>query len=303
MRRSQILLSISACMLLAGIATYRFFETPLNEAIGIEETVAEKVDGNGGKVESPTVYTTDVKQKIPIVYTDGSFITAQSFAGLVQQSDAIVIGEPLESIEDSEVRLSVSESDGSLDSFFSVTRFNVEKALKGDFQNGRTISIGQSIAVLSNADLGISGENSAAFQLISLTQENYRPIRKGARYILFLKKGLAQGADVYFPTGNVAGRVNVDGTDELPNESAVERKIQQYARQAYTTAVQNPGRNPIPSLVEQSIRDFPTPLVNLDDPDINRLPSNIPNVRVQPGRQTTRTLPPASRRNPGSLTN
>ena len=304
MRRSQILLTVSACVFITGIAAYRLFETSLNKAIGVESAVVENVDDNGEKVDSPTVYTTDVGQKISIVHIDGSFLTAESFAGLVQQSDAIVIGEPLESIEDSEVRLSVSESDGSLDSFFSVTRFNVERALKGDFQNGRTISIGQSVAILSNADLGISGSgNSAAFQLISLTQKNYRPIRKGARYILFLKKGLAQGADVYFPTGNVVGRVNVDGTDELPNESAVERRIQQYARQAYTTAVQNPGRNPIPSLVEQSIRAFPTSPVNLDDPGINRLPSNIPNLGVQPGRQTTRTLLPASRRSPGSLEN
>jgi hypothetical protein len=93
MRRSQILVTVSACVFITGIAAYRFFETSLNKAIGVESAVVENVDDNGEKVDFPTVYTTDVGQKISIIHIDGSFLTAESFAGLVQQSDAIVIGD------------------------------------------------------------------------------------------------------------------------------------------------------------------------------------------------------------------
>ena len=249
----------------------------------------------------PEFYETSSGEEISIFQTMGSFIVPRSFREMVEISDVIVIGESLESIEDSEVRISRSVSDGLFDGAFSVTEFRIEKALKGDFQvSDNIISIGQSVVILSGEDFGMPGsEASTELQLVLFTQENYRPIKAGAKYILFLRKGLAQGSDVYFPTGNTTGRVNIDGTDELTANLSMERKIRGYAIDLCQAVVQNPDQNPVDTInaiIEQSAQDFIELPSDVGNIGAERLPDNIPDVEVEAGPQTTEVLPPANQR-------
>lgn len=292
---SKISASLLSCTLIVlGTACGAPKEVQRSLLNGKEISGVEDTDDVFVKEET---YTTDSGEILPVVRLHGSFISPDSFRQMVERSSVIVIGEPLESIEQSEVRLTRTIPDGSFGEAFSVTKFRIDKSLTGEFQDGDTIDIGQSVAILSAKDIGMSeNQGSEDLELFSFARENYLPIKAGSKYILFLGRGLAQGSDVFFTVGNSIGRVNVDGTDELAINSPEEQKIRSYAVALYQAAIQNQGQgqNLVETIVEESDLDFPR--LPIEDIGAERLPSNIPNVGVEPALQETEILPPANQR-------
>ena len=268
-------------------------ETDLESRRG--EEVAENLNKNATSPPETAFYVTHSGEEIPIDYIMGSHTVRNSFREMVETSDAIIIGESLESIEESEVRLSRSVSDGSFGSAASVTEFKVAMTLKGDFQAGDIAQIGQSAAILRGTDFGPRGIGDE-LRLILFVPENYRPLKKGANYILFLRQGLAYGSDLYFPAAHTAGRVNIDGTDELTIEMPVQQRIREHAIKLYQAAMKAPNKNPLAQIVQQSDRDFGQTPVTIGAVERDPTFRDIPDVEVKPIRETVEILPPAIER-------
>ena len=266
-------------------------ETDLESRRG--EEVAANSDKNATSSPETAFYVTHSGEEIPIDYIMGSHTVRNSFREMVETSDAIIIGESLESIEESEVRLSRSVSDGSFGSAASVTEFKVAMTLKGDFQVGDIVQVGQSAAILRGTDFGPRGTGDE-LRLIVFAPENYRPRKKGANYILFLNQGLAYSSDIYFP--DTTGRVNVDGTDELTIEMPVQQRIREHAIKLYQAAMKAPNKNPLAQIVQQSDRDFGQTPVTIGAVERDPTFRDIPDVEPDPSLYTLDILPPAIER-------
>ena len=276
-----ILITLSSC----STAVENVGEETISSDVALETVAQAQTD----------LYTLDSGEKIPIDRSImGDYFLPESFRDLVENSDTVVIGTPIESIEESESFI-YRASDGALMDAYSVTEFETESVLKGNISRDSVIKIGQSVVLLNENELiGSSSqsiEESSSFLYGAI--DNYSPIRKGSKYILFLSPGSTR-SDVYFPTGIAAGRVNVDGTDELPVESQSLRKIRDYAVLLYQTASRSPLPNVLEGIVEQSDSDFVQVPINPDD--IEPLPpelQNIPDVDVEVPEPIIEELPPA----------
>ena len=90
--------------------------------------------------------------------------------------------------------------------------------------------------------------------LVLSTPNNYRPVKKGSKYILFLYKRNDIATDVYFPLYYALGRFNVDGTDELSYglyfEASTQLKNRDDVMALYRAAVRNEKN--LDQLVRQS---------------------------------------------------
>jgi hypothetical protein len=209
-------------------------------------------------------YLSDNGERLPINSIAAELLdtlSPQSFREVADRADAIVIGEPLESLEESEVKV----QNEAVDYEFSVSDFEIERVLKGDFQASDIMSLGQDVAISDEEiyRLPVTHENWNARTLVLNTPQNYRPVKKGSKYILFLYKRSDSGTDVYFPIFYALGRFNVDGTDELNYEpygpTPNNLQIRDYAIALYQAAMREPNQNPLAEIVEQSDTASSTP--------------------------------------------
>ena len=289
---SQLFISLLAgAFLTTGTAYSVVKETDLESRRG--EEIAENLGKNATSPPETAFYVTHSGEEIPINNLMGCHIIRNSFREMVETSDVIIIGESLESIEESEVRMVRTTSDGSFGSAASVTEFKVEMPLKGDFKVGDIVQIGQSAAILRGTDFGPRGTGDE-LSLIVFAPENYRPVKKGANYILFLNQGLAYGSDLYFP--DTTGRVNIDGTDELTIEMPVQQRIREHAIKLYQAAMKSPNKNPLVQIVQQSDRDFGETPVTIGAVERDPTFRDIPDVEPDPSLYTLDILPPAIER-------
>ncbi|MGV0024498.1 hypothetical protein [Phormidesmis priestleyi] len=136
------------------------------------------------------------------IRSHGSIYVPSDLDEMVAKSDLIVIGKPQQSIAES-TALIKRGSDGYITEAISDTKFKVSRVLKGAVDS-EVISIGQQAAIVKD-------EGDAAYSMRLV--EDYQPLVKNAKYILFLRKGL-DGSSLYFPTGVYYGKVNTDGADE-----------------------------------------------------------------------------------------
>ncbi len=258
MRKKRFICLIIGAISAVGMSCERV-EKPVQEAAG-RETVAELQDEDTRYFEED-LYITSSGEKLPINAIRAELLCAVSpgnFRQIAERADAIAIGNPIESLEESEIRV----HDDITRYEFSVSDFAAETVLKGSFQNGDVIRLGQDVAILDDESyrLPVGHEDWNERSLVLSTPNNYRPVKKGSKYILFLSKRTDVDADVYFPIYYALGRFNVDETDELNYEPYIEMsaqlKIRDYAIALYRAAAQDPNQNPLSRIVEQSDADF-----------------------------------------------
>lgn len=144
---------------------------------------------------------------LAIVHTDGSIVAPNNLDEMILESDLIIIGRPTQSIVES-TPLIQRDSEGYVNEAISLTQFKVQKVLKG-VPYSDTIAIGQQAAVITDSQTG-----KTFLQVF----DNYQPLVKNAKYVLFLKKGL-NNSPLYFPVGVYYGKVNTDGAD--PSEDKI----------------------------------------------------------------------------------
>jgi hypothetical protein len=233
-----------------------------------QPVVTQKNEGEERLYFEKDFYLSDNGENLPINSIAAELLDTvmpQSFRQVADTAEVIVIGEPLESLEESEVKV----QDDGMKGEFSISDFEIESVLKGNFQAGDMISLGQDVAISDDEiyRLPVTHENwNARFpgkalpSLVLTTPNNYRPVKKGSKYILFLYKRTDAGTDAYFPIYYALGRFNVDGTDELNYEPYGEMpnqlKIRDYALELYQAVMKEPDQNLLTRIVEQSDSAF-----------------------------------------------
>lgn len=226
--------------------------------------VTKEVQNDGSQYFEKDLYLSDTGEKLPINSLSASWLDAvilRNFRELAERADAIVIGKPLESLEEGDTK----KGDSDISGYFSVSDLAIEQVLKGDLKAGDTMRLGQDV-VISDDELYRLPEGHENWNRRSLVLKTpmgyYRPVKKGSQYILFLYKRNDAGTDAYLPIYYTAGRVNVDGTDELQYNSygdltiSDQIKIQAYAIELYQAATKDPRQNPLARIVEQSDAAF-----------------------------------------------
>ncbi|MBN3950452.1 MAG: hypothetical protein HWQ38_29890 [Nostoc sp. NMS7] len=150
--------------------------------------------------------STEMIEGLTVTRTEGSIIVPKDIEDLIAKSDIIAIGKPTQSITES-TPLIQRDLEGYVTQAISQTKFKVQRVLKGASYSD-TLLIGQQAAIVADRITGKS-----FLQVF----EDYQPLVKNAKYILFLKKGL-NGSPLYFPVEVYYGKFNVDGTDQAENK-------------------------------------------------------------------------------------
>ncbi|WP_375473201.1 hypothetical protein [uncultured Nostoc sp.] len=137
---------------------------------------------------------------LPVKRLPGSIIPIDGLDDLIAKSDLIVIGKTDKSV--AEARSIIGrDREGFIATAVSEVPFKVSKVFKGDLTL-KEISLGQQAAVVP--------ENWKSYIRVF---DEYTPLEPGKKYVLFLRKGIATGEGLYFPTGVMYGKYNVDGGD------------------------------------------------------------------------------------------
>lgn len=157
--------------------------------------------------EYAPISSSEVIEGLTVSRTMGSIIVPSNIDEMIQKSDLIIIGKPTQSITES-TPLIQRDSEGYISEAISLTQFKVQRVLKG-VPYSDTIAIGQAAAVITDSQTG-----RTYLQVV----DEYQPLVKNAKYILFLQKGL-NNSPLYFPSGVYYGKVNIDGAD--PTEAKI----------------------------------------------------------------------------------
>lgn len=141
-------------------------------------------------------------EQFNVVRTQGSITAPRTLEEMVDKADLIVIGRPSQSIAES-AALVKRDSEGYINEAISQTEFKVSRVLKGNLDS-KNIFVGQQAAIVKE-----KGDIEPTLLLL----EEYQPLVKNAKYLLFLRKGL-DGSPLYFPSGVYFGKINLDGNDQ-----------------------------------------------------------------------------------------
>ncbi len=203
-------------------------------SIGLIKTNAQVTQSKQeNHIQQPQKSSIPVEQidGINVLRTPGQIVAPRSFEAMVESADLIVIGRPSQSLTES-TAIVKRDSAGYLDSAVSQTEFKVSRILKGQVDS-KKIFVGQQAAIVK--------ENGDVSPLVVIL-EDYQPLVKNAKYILFLKKGL-DGRAWYFPIGVYFGKINLDGNDQgekKTNFAQEVRAIQAAALKRYQVEVNQP---------------------------------------------------------------
>ncbi len=162
---------------------------------------------NGAAQSTEKVFASaEIIEDLTVTRVEGSFIAPKDIEDLIAKSDIIVIGKPTQSIAES-TPLIQRDSEGYVTEAISQTEFKVQLAIEGASPSD-TLLIGQQAAIIPDKNTAKS---------VLQVFDDYQPLVKNAKYILFLKKGL-NGSPLYFPVGLYYGQFNIDGTDSAENQ-------------------------------------------------------------------------------------
>jgi hypothetical protein len=202
--------------------------------IGFFKTNAQIAESKPQNSVPPTEQPSKLAEKIEgfnVVRNSGQIYAPRDLEEMVNKADLVVIGKPSQGIAESTTIIK-RDSAGYLNSAVSQTKFKVSRVLKGKLDS-ENILVGQQAAIVKEKD-------DASYTMLLL--EDYQPLVKNAKYILFLKKGL-DGKPWYFPLGVYFGKINLDGKDQAEQKTdfAPEvRAIHAAARIRYRVEVDQP---------------------------------------------------------------
>ncbi len=217
-------------------------------SVNSPETAVDEHQDDMPRYFAKDFYLADSGEALPINVFAAElieFIRPATFQAVAERADVIVIGKPLESLEESDTSKTTSHPKQD----FSITDFRVEGVAKGSLQTDDVIKLGQYVSVVIDENYALPKEhkNWNERTLVVQSMDNYRPVQKDSTYILFLYKRSDTDAEIYFPVYESFGRVNVDGTDELRefewfNEPA-QTSIRESAIALYKSTVENPEKS------------------------------------------------------------
>lgn len=158
------------------------------------------IAGTKSQVHQVSSQKVETIKGLPVKRLPGSIIPIDGLDDLIAKSDLIVIGKTDKSV--AQARSIVGrDREGFIATAVSEVPFKVSKVFKGD-PNLKEIRLGQQAAVVQ--------ENGKSYIRVF---DEYTPLELGNKYVLFLRKGIDTGEGLYFPTGVMYGKYNVDGGD------------------------------------------------------------------------------------------
>ena len=176
-------------------------------AIFVASLVVTKNTANSSAQTTEKVLASpEIIEDLTVSRVEGDIIVPKDIEDLIAKSDIIAIGKPTQSIAES-TPLIQRDSDGYISVAISQTEFKVQRAIKGA-SSSDTLLIGQQAAIVPDKNTAKS---------VLRVFDDYQPLVKNAKYILFLKKGL-NGSPLSFPVGVYYGKFNIDGTDRSENK-------------------------------------------------------------------------------------
>ena len=184
-----------------------YFTTIAAIAIFVASLITTKNTANGAAQSIQKVLSsTEITEDLIVTRVEGDIIVPKDIEDLIAKSDIIVIGKPTQSIAES-TPLIQRDHEGYISVAISQTEFKVQRAIKGA-SSSDTLLIGQQAAIVTDKKTDKS---------VLRVFDDYQPLVKNAKYILFLKRGL-NGSPLYFPVGVYYGKFNIDGTDLAENK-------------------------------------------------------------------------------------
>ncbi len=184
-----------------------YFTTIAAIAVFVAGLVMTNNTTNGAAQSTEKVFaSTEIIEDLTVIRVEGDIIIPKDIEDLIAKSDIIVIGKPTQSIAQS-TPLIQRDSEGYVSVAISQTEFKVQLAIEGA-SSSDTLLIGQQAAIVPDKNTAKS---------VLRVFDDYQPLVKNAKYILFLKKGL-NGSPLYFPVGVYYGKFNIDGTDSAENQ-------------------------------------------------------------------------------------
>lgn len=160
----------------------------------------QPIAGTKPQVHQVSSQKVETIEGLPVKRLPCSIIPIDGLDDLIAKSDLIVIGKTDKSVAEARPIIG-KDHEGFIATAVSEVSFKVSKVFKGD-PTLKEIRLGQRAAVVQ--------ENGQSYIRVF---DEYTPLEPGEKYVLFLRKGIDTGEGLYFPTGVMYGKYNVDGGD------------------------------------------------------------------------------------------
>ena len=182
------------------------------------QAYSKPIAGTKPQVHQVSDQKVETINRLPVKRLPGSIIPIDGLDDLIAKSDLIVIGKTEKSV--AEARSIIGrDHEGFIATAISEVPFKVSKVFKGD-PTLKEIRLGQQAAVVQ--------ENGKSYIQVF---DEYTPLEPSKKYVLFLRKGIGTGEELYFPTGVMYGKYNVDGGDTR-EDAAFDDPIYQTIKKA-----------------------------------------------------------------------
>lgn len=138
------------------------------------------------------------------ISVDGKYKTYKEVKDLVQDTELILLGSPTEDFSKRKHVEVVNELDNSTEDAYTLTNFKIDRVIKSPseeiFNKDDIIEFVEPVGLMQD-----SNRNK-----IKVVLDEYSELKKGSKYIIFLKKNAYGKYSLIF---NNLGKYNVDNTD------------------------------------------------------------------------------------------
>ncbi|KMY49982.1 hypothetical protein [Peribacillus loiseleuriae] len=168
--------------------------------------------------QNTVAVTESATDSIRTVDIEANYFVYETVDKLSQGADIILVASPIDDFANREHR-STKFEDGAIQDFYTLTNLNVEHIIKQPkgMNIGSQMQVNEPVSIITEADK----------QQTKVTVEEYREMKQGRRYIVFLKNN---GMGGYSVINMNNGKFNLDGGDaqDIPtntNEKAFKERL------------------------------------------------------------------------------
>jgi len=167
-----------------------------------------------------------------VVSAPASYIAFGSADTLSDAADLIVIGKPLDRFEDRQHKATYY-STGAIQDFYTITRIQVEKVIKGPDDLPKTINVHEPVML-----------DQTFYGKVKIKIEDYSELQQGRRYLLFLSPSYSTPTEYVIINMN-NGKFSLD-EEEPDDRTELKQKLRKELEQKWNIRLSPhaPGRQP-----------------------------------------------------------
>ncbi|OPY58029.1 MAG: hypothetical protein A4E55_01202 [Pelotomaculum sp. PtaU1.Bin035] len=147
------------------------------------------------------LYFFNNNNSINTVTIHGSHAYYSSAKDMETKADLIIVGTPTKAFNDCTPTITYNNS-GRYENFYTITDIRISKILKGEYKDD-IVPVAQNAAIDKR-------------EKIMLIDDDYSPMEKDKKYLMFLKKNQSNG--FYYILGVNQGKHNIDNFDNNEKE-------------------------------------------------------------------------------------